>query len=248
MPHRNTLNWTFIRNPLVTPHESSDVEGEDKKICPTLMLSMFMLTKPSEPAKSSLLPKRPVFPTNEMFIFAWSGWHTERNIFGIALVRIRTESRKVQSSHFLLELSRQEADISLAGLFFLPLPQEIKLRQHLIREGTRHEEGILQRMRQRRLFLRRALNDHSETRHVTARHGVQLFADVNVTLHVALERSVVESADSGTNETWLEQCFRNGSVLPPTQRIPAGTALLPTEKFGANSEDVYVQENVGRAQ
>ena len=25
-------------------------------------------------------------------------------------------------------------------------------------------------------------------------HGVQLFADVNVTLHVALERSVVESA------------------------------------------------------
>ena len=45
-----------------------------------------------------------------MFIFGWSGWHTERNIFGIALVRIRTESKKVQSRHFLLELSRQEAD------------------------------------------------------------------------------------------------------------------------------------------
>ena len=36
---------------------------------------------------------------------------------------------------------------------------------------------------------------------MTARHGVQLFADVNVTLHVALERSTVESVDSGTSET-----------------------------------------------
>ena len=30
--------------------------------------------------------------------------------------------------------------------------------------------------------------------HLTARHGVQLVADVNVALHVALERGVVESA------------------------------------------------------
>ena len=33
---------------------------------------------------------------------------------------------------------------------------------------------------------------------LTARNGVQFFADVNVTLHAALERSVVESADSCT--------------------------------------------------
>ena len=39
--------------------------------------------------------------------------------------------------------------------------------------------------------------------HLTARNGVQFFAAVNVTLHAALERSVVESADSCTSETWL---------------------------------------------
>ena len=67
-------------------------------------------SKVFEPTHVSSLPKRPVFPTRTMFILGWSGWHTERNIFGIALVRIRTESKKVQSRHFLLELSRQEAD------------------------------------------------------------------------------------------------------------------------------------------
>ena len=36
----------------------------------------------------------------------------------------------------------------------------------------------------------------------------QLFADVDVTLHIALERSVVESADSFTNESLA------GTILP----------------------------------
>ena len=42
--------------------------------------------------------------------------------------------------------------------------------------------------------------------HLTARHGVQLFADVNVTLHVVLESSFVEYAapvqvEPGMNKT-----------------------------------------------
>ena len=40
-----------------------------------------------------------------------------------------------------------------------------------------------------------------------ARHGVHFIADVNVALHVALERSVVDSTGSFTNEIWLEQLF-----------------------------------------
>ena len=56
--------------------------------------------------------------------------------------------------------------------------------------------------------------------HQTARRGVQLFAGVNVTLHVALESSVVESANSVTSETGLEQSFRE------------------TDAFAAYSEDV----------
>ena len=53
-------------------------------------------------------------------------------------------------------------------------------------------------------------------------HGVQLFADAQVTLHVALERSVVDSAGLCIRETLMEQYF------------PATTT------FGANSEDVIV--------
>ena len=43
----------------------------------------------------------------------------------------RTECRKMQCRYFFVELSRQEENISLATLVFLPIPQEIKLRQHL---------------------------------------------------------------------------------------------------------------------
>ena len=55
---------------------------------------------------------------------------------------------------------------------------------------------------------------------MAARHGAQLFTGVNVTFNVVLERLVVESADCGTSETWLEQCF------------------CATEAFAANTEDV----------
>ena len=43
--------------------------------------------------------------------------------------------------------------------------------------------------------------------------GVQILADVNVTLHEAAERSVVDSAGSFTGETWLEQHFRATETL-----------------------------------
>ena len=74
------------------------------------------------------------------------------------------------------------------------------------------------------MLLWREVSCTSETScHLTARRGVQPFAGVNVALHVALERSVVESANSGTSETWLEHCIRE------------------TDAFAANSEDVSEQ-------
>ena len=50
-----------------------------------------------------------------------------------------TECRKVQCRHLLIELFRQEADLILASRAFLPVRQQIKLRQHLFREGARHQ-------------------------------------------------------------------------------------------------------------
>ena len=41
----------------------------------------------------------------------------------------------MQFRHFLDELLRREEDNSLAGIGFLPIPQQIMLRQHLVREG-----------------------------------------------------------------------------------------------------------------
>ena len=48
----------------------------------------------------------------------------------------RTEFRKLQCRHWLIELFRQEVNIVLAGRGFIPTPQQIKLRQHLVRDGT----------------------------------------------------------------------------------------------------------------
>ena len=54
-----------------------------------------------------------------------------------------------------------------------------------------------------------------------------LLAGVHVTLHVALERSVVESAGFFANDTWMEKHFRS------------------TETFGPIKDDVSVWELVG---
>ena len=62
--------------------------------------------------------------------------------------------------------------------------------------------------------------------HSTARHGVEIFAGVNAALHVALERSVVDSNGSFTNEIRLEQHFH------------------VKETFSADSDDVSVWELV----
>ena len=77
-----------------------------------------------------------------------------------------------------------------------------------------------------RQFLRHTLTGLLEHGRAILQHdiGVQLFADVNVTLHVALERSAVESAGFCTSETWLEQY------------------LHASETFGANNDDVFVWE------
>ena len=53
---------------------------------------------------------------------------------------------------------------------------------------------------------------------------VQILADVNVTLHEVLERSVAESAGSFTNEIWLEQHFRETETFGATvMMIPSGS-------------------------
>ena len=45
--------------------------------------------------------------------------------------------------NFLNELSWQKVVISPAGLAFLPIPEEMKSHQHLIREGTQHQQGTM---------------------------------------------------------------------------------------------------------
>merc|ERR1712137_1336526 len=47
----------------------------------------------------------------------------------------------VQSGDLLVEVLRQEVDIVLVGLRLLPVLQEVKLPEHLVREGARHHEG-----------------------------------------------------------------------------------------------------------
>ena len=49
-------------------------------------------------------------------------------------------NRELQSRHFLIELFRQEVQISLAGLGFLPTPEQIMLCQHLVREEHVNEK------------------------------------------------------------------------------------------------------------
>ena len=50
-----------------------------------------------------------------------------------------TECRKVQCHHLLVELFRQEMDIVLAGRGFIPIPEQYKLRPHVVREKTQHQ-------------------------------------------------------------------------------------------------------------
>ena len=52
-----------------------------------------------------------------------------------------TECKKVQCLHLLIELFQQEENIVLASRGFNPAPQQTKLQQHLVLEGTRHLEG-----------------------------------------------------------------------------------------------------------
>ena len=54
-----------------------------------------------------------------------------------------TEYRKVQCRHLLVELFRQEVDTVLASRGFLPTLQQNNLRQHLFRERTRHQKGMM---------------------------------------------------------------------------------------------------------
>ena len=74
----------------------------------------------------------------------------------------------------------------------------------------------------RRQYLRHAFKMHWN-RTVPVTH----LADVNVTLHDAQERKVVDIAGTLNSEPWLEQHFH------------------ATETLGANSGDVFVRELVG---
>ena len=51
----------------------------------------------------------------------------------------RTKHREVQCRHFLVEQFRQDVSLGLANRGFIPIPQLIKLRQHLVLQGTQHQ-------------------------------------------------------------------------------------------------------------
>ena len=79
--------------------------------------------------------------------------------------------------------------------------------------------------------------------HQTARRGEQLFAGVNGTLHVALERSTVESPNSVTCETCLEQSFREPDAFSADSEevsVPSWNNTSATDAFAANTENVSV--------
>ena len=54
---------------------------------------------------------------------------TRRNPRDDRKEKLRTEYLKVQFRHFLIELFRQQEDIDLVSLSFLPISQNMKLRQ-----------------------------------------------------------------------------------------------------------------------
>ena len=63
--------------------------------------------------------------------------------------------------------------------------------------------------------------------HLTARHGAQLFADVNVTLHVVLERSVVESAALVPMKLgWSNTSAQRKRVPPTVMMFPSGSTKV----------------------
>ena len=51
--------------------------------------------------------------------------------------------------NFLNELSWQGVDISLVDLGFLTIPEQLKLYQHLVQQGTRQQQGRGQRGRRK---------------------------------------------------------------------------------------------------
>ena len=67
--------------------------------------------------------------------------------------------------------------------------QQTKLRQHLIREGTQHQDFFADVNVTLRVALERSVVESAAP---VPAEFVQLFADVNVTLRIALERSVVD--------------------------------------------------------
>ena len=73
--------------------------------------------------------------------------------------------------------------------------------------------------------------------------GEQLFAGVDVTLHVALERSTAEPPNSATSETRLEQSFREPDAFTAISEevsVPSWNNTSATDAFAANTEDVSV--------
>ena len=75
---------------------------------------------------------------------------TRRNLRDDRKGKLRTEYLKVQFRHFLIELFRQQEDIDLASLSFLPISQKNKLRKFetlLLRRtptqtATRHSASL----------------------------------------------------------------------------------------------------------
>merc|ERR1711935_459962 len=68
---------------------------------------------------------------------------THANVLSLLLRKLRhlsTQSWQTKGGNLLVELLWQEVDIVLVGLGLLPILQQIKLGQDLVREGARHHE------------------------------------------------------------------------------------------------------------
>merc|ERR1712238_637839 len=72
----------------------------------------------------------------------------DANVLGLLLRRQRelgSKRRQVQACDLLVQVLGQQVHIVLVGLGLLPILQQVKLRQDLVREGARHHEGWVAR-------------------------------------------------------------------------------------------------------
>ena len=73
-------------------------------------------------------------------------FNLDNNVICILLGKnseLRTKCSQVLCRHLLIDLYGQQVDFVLVGRGFIPIPQQNKVRLHLVLERTRQQEGMV---------------------------------------------------------------------------------------------------------